>query len=250
MISYKIKVFSILLSILPGLAACRTHVGPVAEIPEKGPVAVIFDAKKYEDLSDKAGRVFWVDSESSTVHIFLWRGGPMASKGHNHVLAVRNMSGAVYLPEDLLSDEARFDIVFPVKEIAVDPLPLREEIGGAFTGTGMTEKGARDTRKNMLGEKALDADRFPLIGISSDKFYGEPPKLVIDTAVTLHGIQRRRLIPITFRVEKGRLTARGAFAIRQTDFGIEPFSAMGGALYLLDPLMVEFEIIAMTPQAS
>ncbi|MFP4348961.1 MAG: YceI family protein [Desulfococcaceae bacterium] len=242
------KLLPLLLVSLLWLTGCQTPAGPVAETPENGAATAEFNSRVYEDLSGEAGKVFRVDSDASTVHIFLWRGGPMAAKGHNHVLAVKQMRGAVYLPEDMLSNEARFDIVFPVKQIAVDPMPLREQIGGAFTGTGMTEKGARGTRQNMLGEKALNADRFPRIGLSSNRFYGEPPKLVLDTAVTIHGIQRRRLIPITLNVEKDRLTARGAFAVLQTDFGIEPFSAMAGALYLLDPLMVEFEIVARTGQ--
>jgi hypothetical protein len=248
--NHKKILLPLLLVSLLGLTGCRTPAGPVAETPEQGAATAKFNPRVYEDLSDEAGKVFRVDSNASTVHIFLWRGGPMAAKGHNHVLAVKQMRGAVYLPEDMLSNEARFDIVFPVQEIAVDPLPLREQIGGAFTGTGMTEKGARGTRQNMLGEKALNADRFPRIALSSNRFYGEPPKLVLDTAVTIHGIQRRRLIPITLNVEEDRLTARGAFAVRQTDFGIEPFSAMAGALYLLDPLMVEFEIVARTGPTS
>jgi len=248
--NHKKLLLPLLLVSLLWLTGCQTPAGPVAETPEKGAATAEFNPRMYEDFSGKAGKVFRVDSDASTVHIFLWRGGPMAAKGHNHVLAVKQMRGAVYLPEDMLSNEARFDIVFPVQEIAVDPLPLREQIGGAFTGTGMTEKGARGTRQNMLGEKALNADRFPRIGLSSNQFYGEPPKLVLDTAVTIHGIQRRRLVPITLNVEEDRLTARGAFAVRQTDFGIEPFSAMAGALYLLDPLMVEFEIVARTGPTS
>ena len=31
-------------------------------------------------------------------------------------------------------------------------------------------------------------------------------------------------------------------------FGIEPFTALGGALYLQDPIMIEFEIAARTDQ--
>ncbi|MCF8049594.1 MAG: hypothetical protein K9L59_00040 [Desulfobacterales bacterium] len=38
------------------------------------------------------------------------------------------------------------------------------------------------------------------------------------------------------------LSARRSFVIRQSDFGIEPFSALGGSLYVQDPIMIEFEI--------
>ncbi len=243
------KTFSVLLSPLFFLlfaVGCQTPGGPVAEVPEKGPVEAVFPAAEYRNLSADEGRVFRVDNAASQVRVFMWRGGPMAAKGHNHVLVVRSMEGAVFIPDDMVSGGTRVDIVFPVAEIAVDPLDLRKQIGGAFTGTGMTEEGARKTRRNMLGEKALDAERFPRIGLSAETVHGELPKLVLDTAITIHGIRRHHLIPATVRVDGETLTAEGAFAIRQTWFGIEPFSAMGGALYVQDPIMVEFEIVART----
>lgn len=239
------KVYGLaFLAMVPWLAGCGALAGPVAEPPESGAAAVDFDPGTYEALSGEAGTVFWIDDDASRVRIFLWRGGPLAKKGHNHVLEAKNLEGAAFLPEDMLSGTARFDIVFPVRDIAVDPLPLRAEIGGAFAGTGMTEDGAKGTRSHMLGEKALNADRFPKIGLRSTRFYGEPPKLVLETEIVLHGIRRRRRIPATLRVESNRLRATGAFAIAQTEFGMTPFSAMGGALRLLDPILVEFEIVA------
>lgn len=228
------------------LTGCRTPGGPVAQVPEKNPATPEFSREAYADLSSQEGRVFWIDSDASEVRLFLWRGGLMAEKGHNHVMRVKQMEGAAFLPADMLEDDPRIDIVFRAKDIEVDPMPLRKEIGGAFVGTGMTPKAAEDTREHMLGEKVLNPDRFPTIGIHTEKVYGELPKLVLDARITLHGIQRQQLIPITAHADGDRLTAKGAFVIQQTNFGIEPFSAMGGALYILDPIMIEFDITART----
>jgi hypothetical protein len=225
------------------LAACQTT-GPVADVPEEGAARASFPESLYDNLASEDGTVFRVDNEASEVLFFMWRGGPMAHKGHNHVMRATDMTGAVFLPEDMLSGEPRIDIVFPVKEIDVDPLPLREKIGGAFASTGITEEGARKTREHMLAESSMHAERFPTIGLSAKKVHGEPPKLAIDMAMTIHGIQRRQLIPATVRVDGDTLTATGSFAIRQTRFGIEPSSAMGGALYVQDPIMIEFKVVA------
>ncbi len=225
------------------LAACQT-LGPVAEIPDTGPATAEFPSGLYEKLSSEKGRVFRVDNTASEILLFMWRGGPMANKGHNHVMRVTNMEGAVFLPADMLSGEPRIDIVFPVADIDVDPLALRKEVGGAFADTGMTEEDARKTREHMLAEDIMDARRFPKIGLSAKKVYGELPKLAVDMVLTLHGIERRRLIPATVRVEGDTLTATGAFVIRQTRFGITPSSAMGGALYVQDPIMIEFKFAA------
>ena len=225
------------------LAACQTT-GPVADVPEEGAAQASFPESLYDNLASEDGTVFRVDNDASEVLFFMWRSGPMAHKGHNHVMRVTDMTGAVFLPEDMLSGEPRIDIVFPVKGIDVDPMALRKEIGGAFASTGMTEKGAQKTREHMLAESSMHAERFPTIGLSAKKVHGEPPKLAIDMALTIHGIERRQLIPATVRVDGDTLTASGSFAIRQTRFGIEPSSAMGGALYVQDPIMIEFKIVA------
>jgi hypothetical protein len=115
------------------------------------------------------------------------------------------------------------------------PCRFWKEVGGAFAGTGMTEEGTRKTREHMLAEKIKNAQRFPNIGLSAQNVYGELPKLGLDMALTLHGIQRRQLIPTTVRVEGGALTATGSFVIRQTDYGITPSSAMGGGALRAGP---------------
>ena len=39
--------------------------------------------------------------------------------------------------------------------------------------------------------------------------------------------------------------ARGSFRVRQSDFGITPFSAAGGAIQVGDELDLSFEIVAV-----
>ena len=41
-----------------------------------------------------------------------------------------------------------------------------------------------------------------------------------------------------------QLRARGSLAIRQSDFGIAPFSILGGALTVQDVLAIEFDLLA------
>lgn len=225
------------------LAGCQSAGRPELSRPATGSPS--FQEQAYRNIPADEGKVFWIDSQASEVFFYIWRGGPLAEKGHNHVMVVRKMEGAVFIPRNLTEDPARFDIVFKAADIQVDPLDLRKQIGGAFE-SGMTEEGAQGTREHMLGEKVLDARNFATVGLSSQKTYGEPPKMVFDTRITLHGFERRYLIPVTIRLQNGRLHARGSFVIKQSDFGIEPYSALGGALYILDPIMLEFSMVAET----
>lgn len=225
------------------IAGCRAPYGTVATAPGEYDAVADFNASAYERIPEEQGRVFWIDSEASRVRFYLWRGGPMAAKGHNHVMVVKDMDGAVFLPADMLADEMRFDVVFPVEQIEVDPPALRQQLGGAFA-TEIPPKGVQGTREHMLGEKVLEAERFPTIGLSAANVHGELPRLALDTVIALHGVRRHQWIPATVAVTGDRLTAEGAFVIEQTDYGIQPFSAMGGALYIQDPILVEFTLVA------
>jgi hypothetical protein len=211
------------------IAGCQTPSGRVETAPGDAGPAPVFNASRYERIPDESGRVFWIDTESSQVRFYLYRGGPLAARGHNHVMVVKNLEGAVFVPADMLEDKMRFDVVFPAEQIEVDPPALRQELGGAFA-TEIPPEGVRGTREHMLGEKVLNAQRFATIGLSPNQVYGEMPKLALDTVITLHGIRHRQWVPATVTVNGDRLSATGAFVIDQSDYGIKPFSALGGAL--------------------
>ena len=49
-------------------------------------------------------------------------------------------------------------------------------------------------------------------------------------------------IPVRLTVEGGRFSVEGEADIRQTDYGITPFSVLGGALAVKDALRVIFRI--------
>ncbi len=243
-----VKAFSAwaLLMLMAGvllIVGCRSAAPTIVESPAAATATPEFDRQAYEKIPADQGMVFWIDSQASEVRFYIWRGGPLASKGHNHVMRVKEFQGAVFLPNDMLQHHMQFDIVFPASAIEVDPLQLRRELGGAYAAE-LTPEGIQGTREHMLGEKVLDAAHYPTIGLSATDTYGEFPKMVLDTQITLHGVRRHRLVPVTIRSTAGQLHASGAFAIRQSDFGIVPFSALGGALYILDPIMIEFDIVA------
>jgi len=63
--------------------------------------------------------------------------------------------------------------------------------------------------------------------------------------VTLHGASKS--FPIAFELaglETTQLLATGTFSLRQSDYGIEPFSVLGGGLQVLDPVDVTFRLRA------
>jgi len=226
--------------VLAALTACQ----PQSVRPElDGEAAVVrFPAERYAQVTPAQGRVFDVDPAASQIHIYVYRAGALAARGHNHVIAAEAMQGAVLLPASGL-EAARFDLLVPAEGLRVDPPELRRQLSGAL-GTEVPEEAAQATRNNMLGEAVLEAARYPQIGLSAARVHGELPKLVLDLAITLHGRTRRQLVPVDVRLQGDELSARGAIAIRQSEFGITPMSALGGLLKVQDEVMIEFRIVA------
>jgi hypothetical protein len=51
-------------------------------------------------------------------------------------------------------------------------------------------------------------------------------------------------VPARVEYADGTLVASGSMAIRQSDFGIVPFSVLGGALQVHDRLEMRFRLVA------
>ena len=62
--------------------------------------------------------------------------------------------------------------------------------------------------------------------------------------VTLHAVVRTFEIPARISVDEHALRAKGTFSILQSEFGIEPHKALGGALSVRDRLELRFMVEA------
>ncbi len=217
-------------------AGCRTP----APAPGSGDSAQAdLPVARYRALAAR-GPVYVLDAAASSVRIFVYRGGPMARMGHNHVVAVTDFRGAVYLPDD--TAQARFDLVFPLEALAVDRPGDRAAAAGAFDSAPDAEAVA-GTRANMLGPEVLAAHRHPRIGLRSTAVDGDLPVIELTLEVTLHGQRRQLTLPVWIERADERLVAEGHFRLRPSRFGIEPFSVAGGALQVQDALGIRFRLV-------
>jgi len=166
-------------------------------------------------------------SSTDELHILVFRGGTAARLGHNHVLRAA----------DLRVDWAANGPVlrFRLDALAIDPPALRERLGPAFASSVDNEARA-GTRANLL--KALDAAAHPEVVVRTLQQVGEGGRRAVEAEVALHGVTRRQW----FVVDVQGRRARGELVIRQSDFGIQPFTVLGGLLAVQDALVVQFEL--------
>ncbi len=219
------------------IAGCQS-VSEGPRVDDGAKKSVEFPAATYRRLAAD-GPVYVLDPSRSSVRIFVYRGGPLAEMGHNHVVAVREFRGAVFLPGELTN--ARFDLVFPLDALAVDRAEDRAGVAGAF-GSAPDEEAIRGTRANMLGSDVLEADRYPRAALHSTSLEGDLPVITLNLRVRLHGETNEYTVPVWIERTGERLVAEGQFRLRQSRFGIEPFSAAGGALQVRDALSIRFRL--------
>jgi len=226
----------LLVTALLALAGCAPR--QLAPVPALPPAPAIADDAAFYDTLRAAGQtVLTVDSAHSLIAITVRKSGALARLGHDHVIASRTLVGAV------APQQGRADLHFRLDALTVDDTALRAEAG---LDTQPSADAIAGTRHNML-TKALDAERYPDVTIRIARRAGAAEHgtaTPLDAAITLHGVTRRYTVPVTVAEADGALTASGAFEIRQSDFGIEPFSVMGGALGVHDTLALRFTIRA------
>lgn len=186
--------------------------------------------------------VFDVDPARSEVTVLVRRSGPLARLGHNHVLTSGQESGIAWLGDDLR--HSGFELRLPVADFVVDDPGSRTAAGAEFPGEVPEE--ARDgTYRNMLRAEVLDAARYPRIVVQSSGLGGTWERPVAYASVTLRAITRELAIPIAIERDGHSILARGSLRIRQSDFGMAPFSVGGGAIQVADEVEILFEIRAV-----
>ncbi|MBC7982649.1 MAG: YceI family protein [Candidatus Obscuribacterales bacterium] len=182
-----------------------------------------------------------IDGAASSLHILVYRAGALARLGHNHVVSSSKVSGFVAV--DPILAKSHVQIILPVASVVVDDADARRLEGEDFSAEVPLE--AREsTRSNLLRAEILDVARYPEISLQSVRVSGlhAAPSLVM--RVKLKDVEREVTVPVQMSYGTKNLTATGEFQLKQTDFGITPFSAGLGALQVRDTLVIKFRIVA------
>jgi hypothetical protein len=194
----------------------------------------------YSALGEAGGRVFTLDPSKSTVRIYVFRGGRAAKAGHNHVLSAPQFTGFFYLPVAGASN-GRFDLVFRLDQLEIDKPEYRSPLGSAFSSV-LTPGDIKGLRAHMLGDNNLQADKFPFVLVHSLQVTGESPKFATKVQIEMHGQKHEMWIPLSVEGLPEHLSVAGSFVLRQTDFGVQPYSVLGGLLAVQDEVVIEFKL--------
>jgi len=235
-------IFAISLVVAALLAACQTT-APRDASPADAPHDPNPHAADYIELASTGdGIVYQLDPARSKVHVYVFRGGAAARAGHNHILSAPHFAGYAFAPAGSPPSKARFDLRVPLAMMTIDDPALRANTGGGFAGE-RSQDDIEGTQRNMLGPKGLDAERYPYLDVRSTTISGDWPILVAEVDVTIKGATHRQ--PVMLRVDRDdeSLKVSGTMVLRHTDFGLEPYSVLGGLLAVQDALAIDFELV-------
>ena len=181
-----------------------------------------------------------IDSQNSELRILVYRAGPLANLGHNHVMVNRAVTGLVQIGSSISASS--FSLKVPVESFVVDDPEARREEGGDFPGD--TPPDAKSgTRRNMLGAAVLNAAEFPVITVTSVTLTGTPDALSAQLTISVAGREANISAPCTLQGDEHRLTAAGSMELRQTAIGLAPYSLLHGALQVEDAMQLKFSIV-------
>ena len=172
--------------------------------------------------------------EQSKFTVQAFAEGLFSAFGHDPVLAIKDFTGeAQFVPGSFESASLKITI-------KTDSIVVSNEV---------REKDRLEIEQAMR-EQVLEIAKYPEIvfvssNISVTRLSEGRDRARIIGDLTFHAVTQKNLwITAQVTVSGESLKAQGDFTLKQTDFGIKPFSAVGGTIKLKNELKFSFDIVA------
>lgn len=173
--------------------------------------------------------------------------GSAGRLGHEHGVIGRLSAGTISLRNNGLGE-----LTFDMTTFVVDAPEARRYVG--LSGT-VSSSDQQKTNANMKGPHILDVARFPTATFAYNaaaaldgQAPGEVGRYRLEGQFTLHGVTRPLVLEAI--VERtgtpGSLRMRCRFPILQSQFGITPYSALGGLVSVADRLEIWGDLVIRT----
>jgi polyisoprenoid-binding protein YceI len=170
----------------------------------------------------------------------VYRAGPLANLGHNHVIVSRAVTGLVQVGSSIAASS--FSIQVPLDSFVVDDAQVRREEGSDFPGD-IPEDAKSGTRRNMLSPAMLNAAEFSEITVKSVTLSGTLDTLSAALTINVAGREATISAPFTLQGDAHSFTAAGSMELRQTALGLTPYSLLHGALQVQDAMQLKFSVV-------
>lgn len=190
-------------------------------------------AKAVSKTATNMAKTYSMSAAQSQLMITLTQEGLLRTIHPTHRVEVKSFGGRIQLPADESKASAELDA--EAKSFANIDKDMSD-----FERSGFHK---------VLHDEVLASDRFPTIkfrsvSITNVQKSGDNRNFILNGDLTLRGVTKRVAFPVKVTINGNQLRATGEETIKQTDFGITPYTGGLGAIKIGDQLKVSFVIVA------
>ena len=175
-----------------------------------------------------------VPSESS-FWVSVGKAGLFSALAHDHEIGVKRFSGRVVVPEVGASGGSLEMEVDATSLEVLDKNPSEEDKKKIFNS--MHNEVLESAKHPKIAFKSVSVNDVKQTGDGAYSF-------VVNGDLTLRGVTKRIAVPVAATITPQQLRATGKYTLKQSDYGIKPYSAAGGTVKVKDEIVVNFNIVA------
>lgn len=192
------------------------------------------------DVQQPVGpRTFVLDAKKSQLVIQVFKDGAAAAFAHDHTVHATEMSGEV-VADPASPEKSKVSVTVQTKSLVNDDPQVRRQFGLDPT---VPEKDKRSVEESMKGTDQLDVARYPTMSFVSTSVEKSGDKVTLTGDFTLHGVTRPIKMPISVKIDGNTLTGEGKVRMKQSDWGIQPYSAFLGAVKNKDEIVLNVLLV-------
>ncbi len=185
------------------------------------------------DEAKNLGTRYRINAERGSFTVQAFAEGMLSFMGHNPTFAVRRYGG---------------EIQFADGDEKVDSMLVVAEAGAISLRDNVSEKDRAEIQ-SALREKVLETGNFSEIHFVSKnvlltKKQNGKFAVTANGFLSLHGETLPKTIEAEAEINDANIRASGEFSLRQSDFNIGQFKALGGTLKVKDEVKISFDIFA------
>jgi polyisoprenoid-binding protein YceI len=179
-------------------------------------------------------RIYTIDPASSSIIVQLTQEGFLAKLRPRNEVAIKDFNGKIQVAQN---DESDIAVV------------LESEVNSMTNIDKDMSEFERREFHNVLHNVVLESEKFPTIkfaSISVTDVQGadEGRTFTLNGDLTIREVTRRVAVPVNVTIKDQELRATGEGRIKQSEFGIKPYTGGLGAIKIADEVKVNFVIVA------
>ena len=183
------------------------------------------------------GNTFELSAADSLVYALVRKSGAASAIAHDHVIKVSRMTGQFRHPTH--PEGCKINVQVPVIGLLPDLDEMRKAVG--FPDL-LSDSQRAEIRSHIRSENQLASNQHPSLSFTSTSCSETRNVLKVDGKLTIRGKSHAVSLSLTTSSQGNDLQVKGRLPIKQSWFGYEPYSALGGLLKVEDHVEIVLDL--------